>query len=372
MVFDEPHEFPDDERVAISDALRSSVYRMLRSTTRIVIEEEVNQGKYVKVNAFRLQCKSGKMPDEDTDDICEAIVQVAHNQWLHRLDEAGESDDSENFKLRFRIACLHSEGRKSKRTTHAFWYSANLDEEDSEETTSLEKEVLQDLLDTLTRQIDSMQSYIERLQDALLAANDRTGQPLAAAGELLKMAGTMATSGLQATSNALAMKYSEKKIAEEEKAKSERWTSVMKTVAPFVGMGLQQFIQSKTGNVTPPMDFSDQGEEQEGPPEPSGEPSEEDVEAGIVENELALIAQTFGSSLTPEQSRAMNSKLTKKQIDAVYDIACALTDDEVVEKVKKFQNFFPVDKFPDLLGILNEEQQQWVIHLVSSVMTRDE
>lgn len=366
---EEPFDFPEDESVAISDVLRSKVFKMMRGVTRFLVEEEVSTNKYKKVNAIRLTCKPGRMPEESSDDVAETLMQIVHLHWLDVVEQAGEVDNSESFKVRFRIVAVkHTEGRKATRLTYSFSYSMDLDEEDREEVASVQQEVMGELLDQSMRANDAKQMYIEHLHETIIDTLKANNQPLSAAGQLLNMAGTMATSGLQATVNALQMQYSTAKVEAEEKGKTARYNAVFGAVSPFIGLGLKQFMESKLGKKVDlneamrNMGATPEGEEGD---EPSESEVEEDMRSAQQDNPLAFAAKAFGESLSPKQALEMNKKLTKKQVEAIWEVTSADTDDEVKERIVAMQDLFPPAKYPALLAMLDEQQQQLLIHIIS-------
>lgn len=364
MKFDPVFEWPEDQYVAVPDVVRRKMLRILKSTTAILVEERTTGTSTARLNKIGLSCKHGHMPSDSVDDICESVMRIVHLRWQERAAEV--QDDA--YVLPIRIVCYHTENGKPVRPSFQYEYSPNGKTEENDELT-LEHYVLNQLLDQSMRSVEDLRAYTGDLHSTILALTERNSTAMGAMGTLMNLAATLATAGMHAQENALRREWDITRLDRREEARAseraswdKRIDKALSTVAPFIDLGVQQFVAhvgkrkaaQQSGGVAPA-----DGEEQ-------GEDGDEDEE---IEHPMAAVCQVLGGDLKPAQIRELARTLTKVQLDLLYDALCSETDEQALERIGNLQAKLGMEKVPALLEILTEEQQRMVMGLFRAAQT---
>lgn len=385
MQFDE--DFEIDFRPAVPATVRSKLTQLLRSTTRIVVDHVPAPGKTAKINAIRFTNKPGQYPKEGVEEIAEAVTAIMHIAWQ---EQETEDTDIGLPQMEFTITAEHKKGNKRQRSQFTYVYKGDDEPDYVEETMSIEDRGVMRVLELQERALLQREATIADAHERFLRVVEQNTAQAAAGSQVMEHAIPVLLAGVQGQLNAKAMEYNTESLAVKEKATTDRMMAALATVAPFIGIGLQQFLANKLGI---PIEVLQQGMPgTPGPPgspagapggapagsngrdphpssphqprQPAEEPANED---GVVDmrpvNPLAELGNFFGDGLGVVQRRDMNRMLTKKQQSLFDDLFCASTDAEALAAyvVVKEQ---AASKLGELQQVLNPDQLQLLMTFI--------
>lgn len=377
MAPDEPYtvDFP----IVVPQRLRHLLNSHLRSTTRIVISEQVSEGKTRKVNSLRLTNTTGGFPQESLDDIAEAVVAIMHIAWR---DQETKDDETESSppSMDFVITCEHYQKRpgneKPKRVRDTFTYlyrGADDDGDDAEEEWTMEERAIQRAMETLERQNASLIGHVDLLHTTILTffrqQSDAATAQGAASAETMKQAIPMFFSGVQQSLNAKYLEYSHAKAEADAKASTDKFVGSLKAVAPFLGMAASQFLAHRF-KLDPSAFAGLLNQFGLGDDAPAAAPAASSSDAGEDPpgQLVAFFAGELGRSLSNAQRREIGRRFTTEQVLVLDDLFCADTDAEalaaynvVVEKVGQqlvvLQGMLDADQRETLSGFMQALQR---------------
>ncbi len=343
--FEQPVEI--DFRPAVPGSVRSDLNKLLRSTTRIVISVVAAKGKARKVNAIRLNCSPGQWPRESLEDIAEAITAIMHLCWEDQELEEGQELPP---PMEFVIVCEGAPrpGKARPRAQFRYTYAGETEADVYEDNLSVDEAATMRVLDLLERHLGQAYSHLDDMQERLLRIVEQNSSQARAGAELMSHAIPLFMAGTQQVLNAKTLEMSAARTEAREKATTERIEAALKTLAPFLGIGLQQFIQSKLGvQFAPEGDPANEGYtiHQEGEPE------------APPQHPLATMARYFGEGLSVEQRAELNRILTRKQQACFDALFCSVTDRDAVAAYAQVAEH-AADKLAALQALLSPEQTQ--------------
>lgn len=359
MTFDEPFEI--DFRPAVPATVRNELNKLLRGTTRIVVYELVAEGKTAKCNAVRLTNKPGAFPKEPLEEIAEGVTAIMQVAW-----ESQETEDPDVGlpPMEFVVVC-EEPGRGRKRTQFTYVYKGEREPDYAEDTMSVEDRAVMRVLELQERAIDKREATIGECHERLLRIVEQNSSQAAAGATMMAHAVPMFMAANQQVLNAKTMEFSAAKIEAKEKASTERMGKALEFLAPFFGLGMQQFMAAKFGvSMAPPAAEHGPANGRATGPSPEGEGAHDDEHAGdpggdekVPEHILAAMADHFGSQLTNKQRAELGRILTKKQQAAFDALFCSTTDAEAYAAYRKVASE-AMDKLGALQGLLEPEQTE--------------
>jgi hypothetical protein len=357
-------DFPIPEKMVVPAQLRANLNSLMRSTTKIVVNEKHEDGKLTKINGLKLNCQPGQLPVEGLDEIAEAVTAIMWNHWSEQ-----ETEDPHVGlpPVEFVISCeFYDSNKKRIRQQFSHVYKGDSEVDVMEEIVSVEQRAVDRAMSLLERQNNQLLGHNDLLHNMILKffgmQNDAAQANGTASTESMKHAIPMFFGGIQAMLNARMMEYNSAKAEASERATTDRIIGGLKTLGPFLGMGLTQFIAHKLG--IDPMQlgamFGGGGGPPGAPPHgPNGAPPPEadpDGEEPIVER-LAAFANLLGDELTNAQRRELGRRFDPTQVAALDDLFCAQTDREVLAAYQVVVGVIG-PKLLELRELLSSEQQQ--------------
>ena len=369
MEFDESLEDPDF-RPFVSVTVRTELSKLLKSTTRIVVNE-VDGTSSRKCNGLTLSNRPGQYPSESAESIAEAVTQIMHQTWSAQETEDPDADVGLP-PVEFVISCEHkTRGTNAHRQRNQFRYVYHADNADdwSEDTTSLEERATIQIIGRYESLVGQLMSHANEAHDRLVNVVTQSSATAAAGADMIKEAIPMFIGGIQSMLNAKYMEYSAKKAEADAAASSSNLKAVMETVGPFIPiLGMQ--IMAKMGfdpgivaammnSQTTPADASPGDPSAPSAPAGPSEGGTDEQPEGqpTIVHRLAALVDAFGRSISPAQRREMNKFLTKRQQAAFDDLFCSTTDGEA------YQGYLVVmstaaDKLKQLDALLDTQQRE--------------
>jgi len=366
VTFDDAFEI--DFRPAVPATVRAELNKVLRGSKRIVVYEQIAEGKTSKINGFRLTGQAGALPREGLDEIAEGVTAIMHRAWY---DQETEDPDIGLPPMEF-VVVLEYDGKGRKRSQFRYTYKGADEPDFAEETLSTAEQVTQRALELLERVNALAFSTIHDYQERFIEIVQQNTAQSAAGAQLMQHAIPMWLSANQQVLNARTLEFSAAKADAQEKATTARMAAAMKFLGPYVGLGLQQFVAAKFG-VQLPMQMPDLGDDDPTDP-PTGGPSGAGAsgrgaptngvpangahpEEAVPEHIMAAMANHFGDGLTSSQRAELNKLLTKKQ-QAYFDaLFCAKTDADAFSAYQQVAAN-AMDKLGLLQSLLTKEQTE--------------
>lgn len=332
----------------IPPSLRSSLNRMLKSTTRLIVSE-LADGKKEKRNGLKITNTPGGYPRESLEEIVAAIAAMMHVAWL---DQETIDPEVGPPPMEFVVTAEHYDSNnKRKRTEFTVTYHGGEGGYDdvADESFTLEERTQQRCVESLERQLAIANDTLERANDMLLRLIEKQSQAMSSQGEAasatMQQAIPMFFGGVQSMLNAKFMEYDRGAAEAKEKATTERLMGTLRTVAPFLAMGAAQIIAHKSGvpreaimgMIAPLLGaLGGSGVPTEAAAAPASEPASTSAEdsTSIADDErppehlLAAFASGLGESLSNTQRRELAKRFKPAQLQALDDLFCAETDDE--------------------------------------------
>lgn len=369
MTYDEAFEI--DFRPAVPATVRNELNKHLRGTTRIVVYELMAEGRTSKINALRLTNKVGAFPKEPLEEIAEGVTAIMQVAWE---SQTTEDPDIGTPPMEFTVVCEEA-GRGRKRTQFTYVYKGPDEPDIAEDTMGVEERGIMRILELYERAVNQREATISDCHERLLRIVEQNSSQAAAGATMMAHAVPMFMAANQQVLNAKTMEYSAAKIEAKEKATTERMSKGLEFLAPFFGLGVQQFLAAKFGIRMPTVDA------EEGPanganghangrargPTVTQEGGHGDggaaagAQAGSEEEPpehvLAAMADYFGSQLTNRQRAELTKILTKKQAACFDALFCATTD---AEAYAGYQGIVSnaMDKLGALQALLDKEQAE--------------
>ncbi len=336
MNFDDPFEI--DFRPAVPASVRSELNKLLRGTTRIVVNKEAVEGKQTKANALRLNTKPTEWPSEPTDEIAEAIIAIMHVAWSA---QAKDYPDDDLPPMMFVVICEQAgkTSKRPKRTQFKYAYKGEHEPDYLEDAMSTEERSVHRALELLERMLDKAHANNADSHELLLRIVQQYTASSSAGSDLLREAIPLFLSGFQQTLNASQLQFSAHQAEAQTQATTERIKAAMEMLGPFVGIAFQQ-LATKYGFPMPP---------------PGDDDSDADDQEGALDEPLAAVAQHFGEGLDNRQRAELNRVLTKKQSACFDAMFCAATDAEAFAAYQQIGQH-AADKLVVLQALLNVEQ----------------
>ena len=373
-----------DEDVAVAEPLRNGLLKRMRSCNRVVIEYEVGDNKWKRVEAWKLTCKPGDYPTTDPDEIAQNVANAVH---LHWEENCAEEEGAGNY----RVWChaMTPDGKR-KRPSFTYVYSGpdsaesgiaedELEERESELMTGFR--LLERIVDKLALRLDESHLHIKEISNQ----NHALHQPMI---QSMGYMGQMYVAGLQLQQNAMGAVFDLKRADKEDAAKDRRLEKYVKMFGPAAQALIVQFLNRgkggaatasgapgganggsyTPGSVKPPwaqVDFSAGGDEEEAEGDAEGDdvpgmvPDDgDDAEDPSGDNALAHIAITLGRTLGPGDWAKISGILTKKELSEFAALLSSATDDVCVAQWDKIgEGAIDLMKLVRLVGVLDVQQR---------------
>ena len=342
ITIDETQEAP-----GTPEKIRQFLYRNLRGLHAVTILAATDGARRPKqINRISLSNKGGEMPEEEIEDICDAIMRVIAQQDLERE----ETDPPIDFKI---MAEVKDKNGGRHRPTVDYRYIAEGGEDDF---TNYEEDPRLAIIREQREYIAMLQYHLNEAHTLTREIANNNNQAIKPLMDALGWMGHFYAAGLQNQQAAMSLIYDIKKSEAEERGKTERtnkWIDFLKKPASTLAGQFMTWAAQKASGKGPSVPP---------PPEPGAEPSsaEPNIEDGMTEeqkeNPVATFASAMASVFTSDQWFQLNEVLSRKEMRVFRAVLEATTDRECVEAYEAF-SAIPALKLMQLHGLMNEEQQ---------------
>lgn len=355
------------------EKIRQWLLRSLRGLLAISIQAADENGKRFKqINRISLQNKSGEMPEEEIEDICEGIMRV-----ISQYDQERDEDDP---PIRFKLqAEIRDKNGNRHRPSVEYDYSPSGSADDFE---GLGMYGMQDdpriqIIQEQRHYISDLQYHLNESHSKILEIANNNNSAMKPLMDALGHMGYYFAAGLQNQQAALSMIYDSKKAEAEEKGKAERtkqWIDFLKKPAGAMAGQFMSWASSKLHSrppaPPPPNDDgeTDEPEAHEGARDPQAqtEPTVADLEDTLTdeqkENPVATFANAVANIIEPHQWFQVTEILSRREMKVLRNVMEATTDAACVKGYDAFTDL-PPTKLLELHGILTEEQKQMLAQL---------
>lgn len=346
------------------EKIRQWLHRAIRGLMVVKVLAS-DDGKRPKlVNRINLQNKAGEMPDEDFEDICEAIMRIISQKYDAEHEDA---DVAMSF-------IIEGDGRDKNGNRHrpscTYEYTPDGGPDDFTGGGIFEENPLLEIIREQRSYISDLQYHLNESHGKIVETANNNNSAMKPLMDALGHMGYYFAAGLQNQQAAMSMMYDFKKAESEERGKAERtkqWIDFLKKPAGAMAGQFMQWASSKLHNRPPPPPGAPSAPADDGPPDASEEAhTDADIEDALTEeqkeNPVATFANAMANVIEPPQWFQVSELLTRKEMKTLRNVLEATTDTACVKAFDAFTEL-PPGKLLELHGILSEEQKQMLAQL---------
>lgn len=326
----------------VPDLLRAHLSRRLRGACkRIKIEAETEPKAYTTINAIKLADRGAVNNAPGLDEAALLVTQVL---YAHYVESAGNPEHSGNYRVT--VEMRNDKGKTPiSEKSFVIRYVPGDPGNDNERELLQENTILSEAIGLNRENMALIQSMNTELFERIMEMSRMMVAPIQASSDMQANATMMWTQGANLLVEGHKNMFNIESVTAIEKAKSDRIATILeKFGGPLAGMsmGLIEAVMKKFGinsamakataaaaSAASPRPDAEESAAEQGS---SGNDQETHAEEAPIDNDkiFSYMVEGFAMSLSQKQRKSMRENLSKDQMDALENLFCADTNDDVL------------------------------------------